>query len=323
MRGNKEGNYPLFSFHMTSSRILSILTVVLVAGLGGAFYVWYSRNGSDPAPDSMVGLVYATLGTVLMLAAVLGFTLRRRSRKRAVGQLNGALNWHICFGIIALALLFMHSFGNFNPRSGTYALYGMIALVISGFVGRMLDRVMPRLIAQEVRKALTAQGEDRLEDISQKLQALMIHNTQELQGFQLTGSLVHTTGRASKMGSTEMLNMLTAPTIKSAPLQTSWDMAYISLEETPQEVERDAAQHRFVPDKKSVLARPEALIPGAQEHIAALEGVQHALRREQTFRYIIRYWRMFHVGLVLVTIGLTLWHLEYAASLWLPVLLHR
>ena len=52
-------------------------------------------------------------------------------------------------------LLFMHSFGNFNPRSGTFALYGMIALVISGFVGRLLDRLMPRLIDATTEKKIS------------------------------------------------------------------------------------------------------------------------------------------------------------------------
>ena len=105
-------------------------------------------------------------------------------------------------------------------------------------------------------------------------------------------------------------------------LQTSWDLAYISLEETPQELSRDNAQYRFVPDRKSALAQPGALIPGAQEHILALEDVQQALKREEFLRYIIRYWRVFHISLAVLTIGLTLWHLEYATTLLLPLFFH-
>jgi hypothetical protein len=86
---------------------------------------------------------------------------------------------------------------------------------------------------------------------------------------------------------------------------------------------RNAAQHRFAPDKKSTLTRPEAFIPGAQEHMAALENAQRALQREQFYRYVIRYWRIFHVSLALLTIGLTLWHIVYALQLLIPTLLHR
>jgi hypothetical protein len=106
-------------------------------------------------------------------------------------------------------------------------------------------------------------------------------------------------------------------------LYTSWDLAYISLEETPQEMSRNTAQYRFVPDKKSALTRPGALMPGAQEQISALQNAQRALQREQFYRYVIRYWRVFHIGLVLLTIGLTLWHIEYALQLLIPTLLHR
>lgn len=314
MRGDGEKGYPWLFVQMTPSWIMSLLTLLVVSGISIALYIWYSRYGTDPAPDGLLGLSYALVGTTLLVIVALGYTLRRRSRNRAMGKLHSALNWHICLGILALVLLFLHSFGNFNPRSGTYALYGMIALVISGLVGRTLDHLMPRLITQEVRKALTIQGEDRLEEISQRLQAIVVHNRQELHGFQTDEVLPK---RRNSSG-VEVISVLNTPHSKEYPLHTSWDLAYISLEETPQELSRDAQHYRFVPDKKSPLTGPEALIPGAQEHISALHSVQQALQREQIYRYIIRYWRIFHIALVLLTIGLTLWHIEYAASLWIP-----
>jgi len=92
---------------------------------------------------------------------------------------------------------------------------------------------------------------------------------------------------------------------------------------TPQELSREAGQYRFVPDKKSELTRPGALMPGAREHIAELQEVEQAMQRESFYRYVIRYWRKLHVLLVFVTLGLTLWHLVYAAQLLLPTLIHK
>src|SRR5207247_2862311 len=132
----------------------------------GIFYAWYSHYGDDPTPNGIVGLSYALAGITFLLLAAVGYGIRRRSSRGSLGQLNAALNWHVFFAIMGLALLVMHSFGNFNPRSGTYALYSMIALAVSGFLGRVLDHVMPRLMAGEVHKALTEQGEDRIESIS-------------------------------------------------------------------------------------------------------------------------------------------------------------
>ena len=195
----------------------------------------------------------------------------------------------------------------------------MIALVISGFIGRTLDHMLPRLIAQEVHKALTVQGDDRLEEISQKLQAIVVHNTQELHGFQADEVLPI----SGKRSGSEVMSVLNSTYAKDYPLHTAGDLADISLEETPQELSRDAQHYRFVPDKKSALAQPEALIPGAKEHVSALHHVQQALQREQVYRYMIRYWRIFHIALMVVTVGLTLWHIEYAASLWIPAWLHH
>ncbi len=330
MRAEGEKGYPWLSFDIGGSWLMSMLSALLVIGISVAFYVMYSRLSPDTAPDSVAGYSYAVAGTGFMLLAALRFSQYRRSRQRSVGKLNAFLNWHVAFGMMALVLLFLHSFGNFNPRTGTYALYGMVALAISGFIGRGLDRIMPRLITEEARKALTAQGDDRIENISQRLRSIVSHNTrEEVRGFQpdsdarsmpgipgLTGTPFANAGSKGTPGAVKTSG-------KSGPvLQTSWDLAYISLEETPQELNRDNAQYRFVPDRKSVLARPGALIPGAQEHITALADVQRALKREEFFRYIIRYWRVFHICLAVLTIALTLWHLEFAATLLLPVFFH-
>jgi hypothetical protein len=110
---------------------------------------------------------------------------------------------------------------------------------------------------------------------------------------------------------------------KDQALQTPWDLAYISLEATPQELSLEANHYRFIPDKKSALVHPGALMPGAQEHISELQEVEQAMQRELFYRYVIRYWRKFHIFLALLTLALTIWHLVYAAQLLLPVLLHR
>ena len=97
----------------------------------------------------MGGYALAIAGTLFIIMAGLLFSRRRRLHKNsAIGQLHASLQWHMCFAIVGLEFLFLHSFGNFNPRSGTYALYGLIALAISGGVGRLLDRLLPRLIPE-------------------------------------------------------------------------------------------------------------------------------------------------------------------------------
>ena len=329
MKANSERGYPLFFVEWSSSRLASMVVMVLLILLGIAVFVWSIRFSGDASPDSMVGYGFAITGTAFILFAAVRYSLYRRSRKRAVGKLNASLHWHIAFGIVGLVLLCLHSFGNLNPRTGTYALWGMIALVISGFIGRTLDHFVPRTITKEVGKALTVQGEDRIESITHNLQSIVVHNKQEIRTFKADNnprSMVDPAlGTPSPWSNSAKASAPTnGPKGRNGQvLQTSWDLAYISLEETPQELSRDATQYRFVPDRKSVLARPGALLPGANDHIGELQTVERALQREQYFRYLVRYWRVFHVMLALTTIGLTLWHLEFAMTLLLPVWLHH
>jgi hypothetical protein len=290
------------------------LVIIIIAVVG---FVIYKHFSPDISPDSPAGYIYAIAGTFFMLLATFSYTHTRHSRQRKVGQLNKALNWHICFGVIAIVLLCLHSFGNLNPRTGTYALYGFIALIISGFVGRMIDRSAPRNITKKVRKALTEQGDDRIETISRTVQEIVTYNTQDLRAFK--------TDVAPGPRGFPQTNLVAPNPISlgGSNLPSSWDIAYISLDETPQEVRRNNPQYRFVPDRKSNLAEPGALLPGYNDQIKELKHVQSALRSEQYHRALIRYWRIFHVLLVLTTFGLTIWHLVYAGQLLIPVLLHH
>lgn len=291
--------YSWFFLDPSPAWAVSALFTLAVIGLSIGLLILYSRLSNDPTPDSVAGYTYAILGTFFMLLAASGYT-RYRASKRRVGKLNGSLQWHISFGLIALVLLFLHSFGNFNPRTGTYALWGMIALVISGIVGRVLDRIVPKLIALQVKHALTEEGEDRVEYHTRTIQSIVSYNRQELRSL-----------KPQKSGTRSAKN----------PLATAWDLAYISLEETPQELRQNETHYRFVPDRRSELDKPETLMPGVSEHLNELHSVQSALRREEYYRALIRYWRFIHVSLVFITIGLTLWHLEYAATLLLPLFL--
>jgi hypothetical protein len=323
-QNNGETGYNWLFFVGGEAWYMRFLVIFLGVAVGIVFYVWYIQHSNDASPDSIAGYTFAIIGTLFLLLAAVLYSLKRRShKKKTVGQLYKSLNWHICFGVLGLVFLFLHSFGNFNPRTGTYALYGMIALTISGLIGRFLDRLVPRLITGEAHKALTVMGDDRIETISQKLQAIVVYNTQDLHSFAVVpGEKSHDAPKS--------LVSLSGPVSsdfsfihKGQALQTPWDLAYISLEATPQELSLEANHYRFIPDKKSELVRPGAFMPGAQEHISEIQEVEQAMQRELFYRYVIRYWRKFHILLALLTLALTLWHLIYAGQLLLPVLLHR
>jgi len=199
-------------------------------------------------------------------------------------------------------MVFLHSFGNFNPRTGTYALYGMIAMVISGFIGRLLDRMMPYLVAREVDKVLTAEGGDPIDALSEKLRAIVIQSQRSSRSVQ--DSIVGPASAARP-----------APTEGQEALQRTWDMGYISLEKLPQKKRQQTDQYHAL----STWKNPSTTLSlNSQASTETIKEVQTAFKREQFFRRIIRYWRIFHITLAVITVGLTLWHIEYALSLIIP-----
>ncbi|HLJ36100.1 MAG TPA: hypothetical protein VKU38_20750 [Ktedonobacteraceae bacterium] len=212
----EEKGYPWLFFYVTKAWLLGLLVTLIVVAIAGGFYLWYSQFGNDVAPDSTIGLIFASAGTLCFILAAILYLRHRRSQRRKAGQLNASLHWHIFLAIMSLALIFMHSFGNFNARTGTYALYGLVALVISGFIGRLMDRIMPRLIASEVAKTVI--------------------------------------------------------------LQHIW--------------------------------RPST--PSGQ---TITKQVERATQRQEFYRSVIRYWRVFHVVLALLTLGLVIWHLVFVVQL--------
>ena len=63
-------------------------------------------------------------------------------------------------------------------------------------------------------------------------------------------------------------------------------------------------------------------MPGAEEHLVELQEMQLAMQREQLYRYIIRYWRVLHILLAFITIGLVTWHIIFASTLLAPGFFH-
>jgi hypothetical protein len=269
-----------------AQRTAALITLLIVAGLAYV-YIAYLR-GSDVSPDSFYGYVFAITGTLLLLLVGLGYTLRKRLRRNWSGLLHVALSWHVVGGLLALALILMHAVGNFHPRTGSYALYGLIALVVSGIIGRLLDRISPRLAAKAALRTLTPDGEERLE------------------------SLVDALDRKGRIRNEDQSQKPTArePRKTASP----WDLAYYDLGADPGEIPALLNRHGEAGSRRGT---PNLSEDGVAKGAIASESrvIRRAIGAERFFLYLIRVWRYFHTAISIVTLGLILWHLEYAAVL--------
>ncbi len=251
--------------------------------LGGALvygYVTYLRGG-DVAPDSRSGYIFAILGTLLLILVGAGYALRKRLWRGRFGLLHTALAWHVVGGILALALILAHSAGNFHPRTGAYALYSLIALVVSGIIGKQLDRIAPRLAARAALKTLTADGEERLDALVSTL-TWKRHRRRER----------------------------SRPISQQAASSVPWDLAYYDLSAPPQEIPALLHQQHRGGSHSASPAVEGAL---ASEAVA----IRQEMGMERLCLHLIRVWRYLHTALSVLTLILILWHLEFAATLLL------
>ncbi len=328
-RVQSEKGYSWMFFHAGPSWVTGLLTTILITGTCAIFYALYCQFGNDVAPDSIAGYAYAIGGTCCTLLAATLYSIRRRSSKLALGQLNVVLNWHAFFAIIGLALLFMHSFGNFNAKTGTYALYALIALMISGFVGRAIDRMAPWLIAREVDKILTAQGEDRVESIARNVQTrdsttgaqFIARDSPITRSFPTPPHPAPTRGFSvpGGQGSPSMY------VNEGQPMSMPWDLAFIAPPATQGEHIGEEDIRNFMSNKHPVpvqAGRASVLLPRPRQQAREIRNVEQGLQREQFYRYVIHYWRLFHIGLALLTIGLIAWHLVYVGQLLFNAFMH-
>lgn len=79
----------------------------------------------------------------------------------------------------------------------------------------------------------------------------------------------------------------------------------------------------FMSSNHIVPVQAGLLMSQARQHLAEIRKTAQALQREQFYRYLIHYWRIFHVVLALLTVGLILWHLVYVGQLLMNAYMHR
>lgn len=284
--------YPLFGRGSRAQRFAYLGALALGLGLVG-LYRLYLGSG-DVSPDSVWGYAFAIGGVALLALVGVGYALRKRRLRHAGMRLHTALAWHITGGLLGIALIFMHTAGNFNPRSGTYALYGLIAVGVSGVIGRWCDRVFPRLAAAAAAQALTADGEDRLVALQQKLADAQTYRAARQQAARPT----------------------------RAP-GAVWDLAYYDLDPEIEAIPRLLNQGRPVarsgptwgalgPATMRLMRDPRQLTDRVLRQASAVDG---AVSRERFFLAMIRVWRRLHALLCVVTLGLLIWHIVYAVTL--------
>jgi hypothetical protein len=95
-------------------------------------------------PSAPMGQMFGVIGTLLMLVPFL-YMARKRTRGKGVGTARAWLEVHLFCGIVGPVLVTFHTAFKFNGFVSA-AYWSMMAVMLSGFVGRYLYVRIPRSI---------------------------------------------------------------------------------------------------------------------------------------------------------------------------------
>ncbi|MCF8052014.1 MAG: hypothetical protein K9L59_12305 [Desulfobacterales bacterium] len=122
---------------MFNERRITASLAILFLGLLMGFMLIRTPDLSGSLPGHLVGI----LGTLVM-----GYTLVYPFRKRVLkkkGKQN-PLSYHIYAGLAGPTLVILHSGHQYASMNGTLAFLAMVAIVLSGLIGRYLLRNIGR-----------------------------------------------------------------------------------------------------------------------------------------------------------------------------------
>ena len=101
------------------------------------------RLDTVPPAGDLLGHGLGIAGFVLMLMTETLYSLRKRSRSARWGRMSSWLRFHIFTGLVGPYLVLLHTSWKFNGLAGIVTAL-MIAVVLSGIVGRYIYTAVPR-----------------------------------------------------------------------------------------------------------------------------------------------------------------------------------
>ena len=134
--------------------IVSLLVIIAFLADGLSYYTTPYSDRPHHAdyrtlrPAGTRGLVFGMIGTGMMVAMHLYSVRKRFKRARQLGSIQRWLNWHIYLGIMGPVFIMLHTSFKFNGLVAI-SFWSMVAVALSGFVGRYLYQQIPRNIRGE------------------------------------------------------------------------------------------------------------------------------------------------------------------------------
>lgn len=145
-------------------RIISALLMIALL----ASYAWYERTSGFTHGGSAPGLIYGTIA-LFMIGLLLYFGVRKRSYRSRWGTLEGWLQSHIYLGIFTFLLIIAHTGFRFEDQVAVALMIVVTIVVVSGIVGALLYKTVPRALTQVDANLSTTELSDEMNTLTRSM----------------------------------------------------------------------------------------------------------------------------------------------------------
>ena len=135
--------------------VIEVVVLVLLIDKGYDYYRLpieerpFSEVHSTLKPGGMLGHGYGIIGTIMMIVGVFGYMIRKRVKALyRWGRLKYWLEFHIFLCTLGPLLVLFHSAFKFGGLV-SISFWSMMAVVLSGFIGRFIYIRIPRTVEGE------------------------------------------------------------------------------------------------------------------------------------------------------------------------------
>jgi hypothetical protein len=164
-----------------SALVVAAFSAIVLVGLGGWDYYTtptgvrgYSQTHRVLRPAGRIGHLFGVGGFLMLLVPVIYSIRKKVPRFRNAGSMKTWLNVHVFCGIVGPVLVTFHTSFKFNGIVSV-AYWSMVAVVLSGFVGRYLYVRIPRSLRG--LELTQAELDARALDLSRELAAALLPDT--------------------------------------------------------------------------------------------------------------------------------------------------
>ena len=272
----------LLLFLASRRRLIWLVAALIALATIAALYGQAVLAGEPRHGGSRLGILLGIASLVLIVLLIL-FAWRKRAYKSRLGTLDGWLQAHLYFGIVALPLVLFHAGFLFRDTLATVAFLVLALVVATGLLGALLYRTLPqRLTLVESRVSLD-QVSDQLNQLREAMAQIAAGRSE---AFRRLYAKVDKAARPQGLASWRLL-------FDAGYAPEGEEKAWRSLLTLVEEAEREPLRQLLV------LARQQ-------------RELHHRLRLQQRYRNWLVVWLLVHVPLSFLLLVLALAHAAVA-----------